>query len=257
MDERFSNLDNFRDLGGITAADGRRIVSGRLLRSGDLSKLTEGDIRLLREEYHLVNIVDLRTAHERAESPDKVIPGTHYFSLDFFPDEISGQSTGSEEQLKSMQNAEQIHKNMAELYEAYITDINVRKQLNDFLQLLMHTENGSTLFHCFAGKDRTGITAAVTLTVLGVSRDIIIRDYLETNILRKKVNEIIINSLKEAGMPEAAQQAVLAALCVEQRYLEISFDTADQEYGSFEKYISEGIGFEEKQWERLRAMYLV
>lgn len=80
---------------------------------------------------------------------------------------------------------------------------------------------------------------------------------METNILRKKANEIIINSLKEAGIPEATQQAVLAALCVEQRYLEISFDTADQEYGSFEKYISEGIGFEEKHWERLRAMYLV
>lgn len=257
MEQRFSSLDNFRDLGGLSVAGGKVIAPRRLLRSGDLSKLTEEDTTLLRKEYNLINVVDLRTEHERLEAPDRKIPDTRYFSLDFFPGDGLEKSTGSKEQLKNMQSEEQIYKIMTELYASYITDKSVKKKLYDFLQLLLQTENGSTLFHCYAGKDRTGITAAVTLTVLGVSKEAIIEDYLESNILRRKVNEAIICSLKEAGMPESMQKAVNAALCVKQQYLEISFEAADTEYGSFDKYISEGIGFEEHEWEKLRKMYLI
>lgn len=257
MKHHFTNLDNFRDLGGISVGGGKKIAPMRLLRSGELSKLTEGDIRLLQVEYYIRNIVDLRTKNERLESPDRMIPNTRYYALDFFPNASGEKSTGSEEQLKHMQNAAQIHRNMEELYVSYITDINVRKKLNEFLQVLLHTEKGATLFHCYAGKDRTGITAAVILTVLGASKSAVFEDYLKTNVLRQNVNRKIVDSLKESGQPQAMQEAVLAALCVEQRYLELSYETADKGYGSFEKYITEGIGLKEREWAELRNMYLI
>lgn len=256
MKYEFSKIDNFRDLGGIVSVDGRKIVQGRLLRSGDLSKLTEEDIKILKEKYKLLNIVDLRTENERLESPDCKIQGTRYLSLDFFANESAGKATGSVGQFKEMQSVEQIHTRMEELYASFITDINVRRKIYEFLQLLIQTENGSTLFHCFAGKDRTGITAAVILTVLGAQTESIIEDYLETNKLRQKANKIIIDSMKEAGHPETVQQAVLAALSVEQRYLDTSYKMAEKEYGSFEEYISEGIGLGEEDWKRLQGMYL-
>ena len=256
MKYEFSKLDNFRDLGEIASSDGRKIVSGRLLRSGDLSKLTDEDVLILKEKYHLLNIVDLRTENERLESPDCIIQGTRYLSLDFFANESAGKATGSVGQFKEMQSVEQIHTKMEELYASFITDINVRRKIYEFLQLLIQTKSGATLFHCFAGKDRTGITAAVILTVLGVARERIIDDYLETNKLRQKANEIIIDSMKEAGHPEPVEEAVRAALSVEQQYVETSYEMAEKEYGSFEEYISRGIGLEKGAWEKLCGMYL-
>lgn len=256
MNHNYVKPDNFRDLGGMSAADGRKTAPGRLLRSGELSNLKEHDIRILGAEYHITNIVDLRTKNERQTSPDCIIPEIHYFILDFFPNQAAEKSTGSEEQLKQMQSAEQTHKNMEELYTSFIMDRQVKKQLYEFLQLLLRTETGATLFHCYAGKDRTGITAAVVLKVLGVSQSDIMKDYLETNIMRQNMNEIILDSLKKLKQPENIQEAVMAALCVEQRYLEIAFETAEREYGSFQNYIAQGIGLSEADWHRLRTMYL-
>ncbi len=65
MEHQFEKLDNFRDLGGIVTVDGRKVASRRLLRSAELTNLTDGDIRLLSDEYHVANVVDLRT--ERKE----------------------------------------------------------------------------------------------------------------------------------------------------------------------------------------------
>lgn len=83
MEYEFEKLANFRDLGGMKAAEGKTVVSGRLLRSGELSKLTEEDIGILTEKYHLRNIVDLRTKNEKKSSPDVEIPRTNYIVLDF------------------------------------------------------------------------------------------------------------------------------------------------------------------------------
>ena len=256
MEFQFSKLDNFRDLGEIHSGDGRTIKPKRLLRSGELSNLTTEDIRILREEYHVVNVVDLRTENERKSSPDKIVPGACHIDLDFFPGEAAKQADCSEDQLGKMQNVEQMHENMLETYRSFIEDEHVRKSLYEFLKLLLETKEGGTLFHCYAGKDRTGISAAVILTVLGVSKEDIVRDYLETNVLREEINHTIIEYLRDAGQPENVLEAVHAGLCVEQRYLETAFETADKKYGSFENYILQGIGFEPEGWEELRLMYL-
>lgn len=256
MSYKLEKLDNFRDLGGLMTRDGRTVAFGRLLRSGELSKVTEGDIKVLTEELHLSNIVDLRTVNEKKSSPDAEIPGINYIALDFFEGEKEGQANGSEEQLKQMQNVEQIYLMMKGLYSSFITSKNVRGKLYDFLQILLNTPKGSTIFHCFAGKDRTGISAAVILTVLGVSKEDIMEDYLKTNILRQNVNEEILAQLRASDVPKEMEEAVNAALCVEQEYLEICYEMAEKEYGSFEKYISEGIGLKEGEWNTLRSMYL-
>lgn len=257
MNYEFEKLDNFRDLGGLKTRDEKTVAYGRLLRSGELSGVTEKDIKILTNELHLSNIVDLRTVNEKEASPDVEIPGVKYIALDFFAGENKGQANGSEEQLKRMQNVEQIHQMMKELYSSFITSENVRGKLYTFLQILLNTQEGSTIFHCFAGKDRTGISAAVILTVLGVSKEDILSDYLETNVLRQKANEKILTQLRAANVPEEMEEAVGAALCVEREYLEICYEMAEKEYGSFEKYISEGIGLKEDEWNTLRAMYLV
>lgn len=255
--DTFLKVVNFRDLGGIPAVSGKKTAFGRLLRSGELKDLPGEDIRMLKEHFQLTNIVDLRTEKERTVSPDTDIPSTKYTVLDFFPGEAAKKADCSEERLDHMESVEQLHKNMERTYASFITDEGVREALYEFLQLLLQTKDGATLFHCFAGKDRTGISAAVILTILGVSKENIMKDYLETNIQRKEANRAILEYLKGEGRPEAVLETIHAALCVEQRYLEVSYETAEERYGSFEEYITKGIGLEKGEWEKLRLMYLM
>ena len=78
MKQAYQKLANFRDLGGLRGADGKAVKRNRLLRSGELSKVTEDDIKTLKEVYQLHNIVDLRTKNERNSAPDMEISGTVY-----------------------------------------------------------------------------------------------------------------------------------------------------------------------------------
>ena len=253
---KFERLSNFRDLGDILAADGKRVAPGRLLRSAGLSDLTTQDIQILCEKYHVVNVVDLRTKSECLEKADVEIPGASYINLDFFP-EAEQKANCSEEQLNQMQSAGQQRENLLNSYRSFITQESVRKSLYEFLRLLLCTEKGATLFHCYAGKDRTGITAAVTLSVLGVDKEAIMKDYLATNELCAETNRMIIDYLRNEGRPENVLEAVIAGLCAEQIYLEAAFETAEKMYGSFENYISEGIGLKGEEWQKLRDLYLV
>ena len=192
--------------------------------------------------------MDLRTKNERNGAPDIEIPGTVYHALDFFQGEDDGQATGSAEQLQQMQSKEQVDRKMKQLYASFVVSTGARQKMYELLQLLLNTEEGSTLIHCFAGKDRTGISAAVILTILGASKDDIAADYLKTNQLRKKENEELLGQLRAAAkVPESMLEAVHEALCVRREYLETSYEAAEQKYGSFERYILEGIGFGQEE----------
>lgn len=256
-----TELVNFRDLGGIQTQDGRKIAAKRLLRCGDISVLTEETICVLEKEYNVVHTIDFRTEKERGKAPDCEIPGAKRHVIDFFPGEDlmghGNQATGSKEQLMKMQDVALLHHYMKKLYAEFITTDTARKALHEFLQILLHTEKGAVLFHCFAGKDRTGIAAAVILTILGVSKESILKDYLETNHMRERANQSILEDLRQKGAPERMIETVKAALSVEKDYLNESFRIAEQDYGSFENYIEKGIGTDKKEWKRLRSLYLV
>lgn len=256
MDNEFEKLYNFRDLSGLIGADGRKVQGRRLLRSGNLAHLTEKDIWLLENVYQLRHVVDLRTKSEIESEPDVSVPGANYCSLDFFPTNEATKATGSADQLQAMRSKEETQRMMRGLYASFITDKGVQKKIKEILELLLNTQEGATLWHCFAGKDRAGITAAVILTILGVSKDDVMADYEATNRSRKQANEEILAHLKAQGMDNEMLEAVETALCVDKDYMEICYRTAEEKFGSFENYITEGIGFDRASWQNLRDLYL-
>ena len=213
-------------------------------------------MQVLHDVYDLRNIADLRTKAEAEQDPDVAVPGACYHALDFFPAGDNAQATGSAGQLQSMRSKAEADEAMKGLYASFITDAGVRARIRDVLQMLLETPEGSTLWHCFAGKDRVGITAAVILTILGASKEDIFTDYEATNKLREKANAEALAHFKAKGMGDDMLEAVAAALCVDPAYLQICYDTAEKDYGSFEGYITEGIGFPEKAWKKLQDMYL-
>lgn len=281
MERITEEIVNFRDLGGILTADGRKVAPKRLIRCGELANISDTAAECLKKEYHLKYIADFRTLAERESSPDVIPDGVSYRVLDFFPGEVlpgrggqipaeekasemgekspggAEQVSGSGRQLMNLKSAEQVHGYMKTLYASFITSESARKALEAFVRILLEEKEGSTAFHCFAGKDRTGIAAAVILTILGVPRDPIMEDYLATNEMRKEENKKILAGLREKVPSESVLQAVEAALNVEAEYLEASFKTAEKEYGSFEAYIKEGLHIGKEEWKMLRESYLV
>lgn len=112
------------------------------------------------------------------------------------------------------------------------------------------------MFHCFAGKDRTGIAAAIVLHILGVSKEDIIKDYLQTNQQRQEANQAIIAGLVKKGLSAEGEKAILIALSVSEDYLLNAFSVAKDSYGSFDNYIKEAIKINYDEQEQLRQIYL-
>jgi len=246
---------NFRDLGGMKGADGRTVRPRRLLRAGELVNLPPEGQKLLRERYGLRTIVDFRGKREIAHSPDTVPEGVRYVNLDLAENLPPSAVTGLEEIL-NVPDVEIIHAMMESVYRDIVKDPVACTRLRVFLDILLGQEEGAVLFHCYAGKDRTGLAAAVILTLLGVSEEDILADYYRTNELRKPHNQPIIDMFARQGATETQLAIVAAALQVEKRYLLGSFDSAREAYGSFMGFLRQGLGVTEQEQARLRELYL-
>jgi len=182
---------NLRDLGGIATADGSFIPHGLFLRSGKLSVLTRKQCARLCRKYNIRCVIDLRTEVEAAEFPDPLPDGVDYISLPLFESATIGitHETGSDPMaiIRSLRRNPDRLKVMVpdfeELYRRMVTDPWSRRQLDTVVDLLLENmRNGRcTLFHCTAGKDRTGVVSMALLRKFGVSDRDIIKDYLRTN----------------------------------------------------------------------------
>jgi protein-tyrosine phosphatase len=169
MDERLIPLDgcvNFRDLGGWRTSDGRRIRSGRLYRSDALQRLTDADVARLRDELNLRTLVDLRSSHEVAREGcgPLAAPPVEYHHLPFFDGPERDPGRGG-------------FKNLADIYLAMMRF--AREPIARALTALAASP-GAAVFHCAAGKDRTGVLSAVVLGVAGVGEEDIVEDYAYT-----------------------------------------------------------------------------
>lgn len=249
----FEKLVNFRDLGGIKTTDGKVIQEKRILRSGELVGLTEKDKTTLLDVYHLKNIIDFRGDDELAKRPDDILEGTNYYHIDIMKKEKkkSNQET-FEKEMHSMHPDEL----MNYIYREIIVDQNASAGYRQFIDILLNQEEGSSIFHCFAGKDRTGIGAAIILTLLGVSKEDIFKDYLETIEARKAHNEQLVAQKRAAGATEEQLEHLRIMMSVKADYLEVAYETATKEYGSFEAYIQKAIGVTSEEQEQLKALYL-
>ena len=178
---------NLRDLGGIN----HTIPKGLFLRSGKLSILTPAECAELCRRYHIQCVIDLRTPVESAEFPDPLPEGLEYLQIPLLKDAAVGitHETGSDP-MTIMRNLRKhpekllaMMPDFKALYTDVVTDEYSRSQLDKVVATLrMNAEKGiTTLFHCTAGKDRTGIASMALLKSYGIGNEEIIRDYMRTN----------------------------------------------------------------------------
>lgn len=244
---------NFRDLGGIPAKYGR-VKKHRLLRSGELVGLEPADIEMLTGEYQLKLIFDFRDQNEIAKRPDMVLPGVQYRNIDIMKN--IKENTTSLENIKVNLNPQMAAEGMREIYRMIVLNSASRNAYHEFIVNLMGIRDGAGLFHCFAGKDRTGIGAAIILTILGVGREDIYADYMLTNELRAEANEALIERDRQKGLSESQVLGLRYLYTVHESYLDEMYRAAEEAYGSFEQYIREGLGISMQDAELLRSQYL-
>lgn len=162
---------NLRDLGGYRAKGGRRVAWRRLFRSGELRHESGDDVATLREETGLKSVLDLRGDMEiRKESVGMLsVGGIQYHNVPLISGG-SGPGTDGDDLFDRFRN-------MGEFYLFLMRDETFGKRLAAALEIIAEAENHPVLFHCTVGKDRTGVLAAVVLSILGVGDEDIINDY--------------------------------------------------------------------------------
>ncbi|MFF3089206.1 tyrosine-protein phosphatase [Streptomyces nojiriensis] len=244
--DRLIKLDgtaNFRDAGGYRTSTGQWVRMGEIYRSDALDRLTGNDLAKL-QRLRVRTVFDLRMEDERTKAADQVPAGATYVVADVFAGSGSFQTMPRtpDEAVKAMVDAER----------AMVSGAGGKKAYTQVLEGIERDRGRSVLFHCTAGKDRTGWAGAALLTALGVPRETVEADYLASNDYRKAANDAILSRLP-------AQQAAVykPLLDVRPEYLNAGYDEVKAEYGSFDRYLKDGLGIDARELKELKRDLLV
>ena len=255
-------IPNLRDLGGMIGADGKKIREGRLIRSAQLYNATKKDLALL-ETLHIRKIFDFRNAQEAKEKPDPNLTGCEYTNLSILDKSsaVSWETKRTDQSSEEPKKAENAPKSGAEqvceVYRDFIRKPASREQYSRFLRGILDTEDGAVLWHCTLGKDRCGWGAVLIETVLGVSREDIMADYLYSNVCLKHEITGMLPILKKLLEKMHMTNAGTAVVEAREEYLAAAFDEAEKLYGSMDAFLEKGLGIDETMREQLRAGYLI
>ncbi|MEM5518034.1 tyrosine-protein phosphatase [Henriciella sp. AS95] len=248
---------NFRDLGGYKTSDGRSVKWGKLYRSGVMDGLTDQDYDYL-SGLGIQVICDFRTAHERAEEPTEWRAGEIEYLT--FPDPEEGDSMGL---MAIFQNPdatpEMVSQNMAQSYAGIAAD-----QAPAYREMFDRLAAGEIplAFNCTAGKDRTGIGAALLLTALGVPRDTVVADYALSEVYVDYMEEFVGDGQE---IPADSPYAFLAQLPPEMvaplmrsdpLYIETALADIEETHGSVMTFLKEEIDVTDEELEAIREALL-
>jgi len=238
---RFDALDNFRDYGDYASAAGRRIAGGRLFRSAHQARCTDADLDRL-AGLGLAAIVDLRRPGERRDQPSRRPPGFAGQVIESIHDD-GGEAPHITFLKTADLTVEAGRRFMTGVYrELAFEPAHLDLYARYFLAL--GETHGPILIHCAAGKDRTGLLAALTHHLLGVHRDDMVEDYLLTNTAVDLAGRApaIARQLETMTGRRAAHDAVVAFLGVEPVYLETALAEIAARHGSIDGYLEQVLG---------------
>ena len=250
----FAGGNNFRELGGYLADEGKHVRWGQIYRGIPTGKLTgEADRRLL-DSLGLRLILDLRSSGEAKKEPDYVPDGARLVQICGLCAEDGAEiafAPGDIEKL--MQTAEEGESISQRLYRRMLTGNKA------FKELFRALEAGETpiLFHCSAGKDRTGVAAMLILLALGASDEVICADFEQTNACRKaEIDAVLAEHAAEIAADPACRVRYYAMAGVDPAAAPFVLDTIRRKFGSAENYLETEYGLTPARLMRLRRMYL-
>jgi protein-tyrosine phosphatase len=237
---RLSGASNFRDLGGYSGLGGRAVRWRRLFRSDHLAALTLDDAQMLRS-LGVGRVLDLRGVAERAAAPDQ-LPGARQIALPIEPTVVQRMK----DLLDAGQQVTPAHtvELMQQTYRAFVHDNALR-----FAALFEHllASDEPLVFHCTAGKDRTGFAAALILRALGVPQPVVMQDYLLTNDLYAMP---VLNDRR------APVESLKVLWRVQEAFLDAAVQAIEHDFGGLDNYLERALRLTPAARQRLAALYL-
>jgi protein-tyrosine phosphatase len=238
---------NFRDVGGYRTADGKWVRMGVAYRSNELDHLTDPEIALL-NSLHLRLVCDLRTQEEIRRGADKTLASAQQISADVLADDASKIHALMSAVPQS--DAAKRRANMSAfanvIYRDFVRAASARQAYHLLFTKLADPAALPEVFHCSAGKDRSGWAAAVLLTILHVPRATILRDY--------ELTELYLKGEALRNLQAHFQSA--QALSVDPKDLNNAFDEVTVSFGSFDAYLHRGLGLDDATLEEIRRNFL-
>ena len=211
---------NFRDQGGYPTENGRFVMWRRLFRSDSLHDLTESDVQTITGTLGLTTIVDLRSINSVLEDGRGLLAlsGIAYHNYPFL------ERRGIEPPTSGSDPGERL----TAIYQWIL--LNAGTLMAQAFNALAQDVNQPALFHCNAGKDRTGVLGATLLSVLGVSREDVVADFLMTN---EVIDGILARIKKMPGFQDSTRDGIMAPQSAIEKFL----DVMQREFGGPESYL--------------------
>jgi protein-tyrosine phosphatase len=250
---------NVRDIGGYRSAHGLEVVSGRLFRADGLNRLTGADVEIL-DRLGLRTVVDFRSAGEVLIGGNDRLP----FATEFVHLPVSGGdleaiyeliASGDHERQRRELGDGRAASFMVEMNRGFVADGRHREAFGAALRLMCSPGRLPLLYHCTSGKDRTGWMTAIVLTALGVPRELVLRDYLRSNDYHRAGHDKLRLDLLKTGI--MADPGLLRPVLEQSAtYLGAAFEEADRRYGSFARFLADGLEVSEAMLAGLRRALL-
>ncbi|MFJ8075784.1 tyrosine-protein phosphatase [Streptomyces sp. NPDC096176] len=258
-----TTVANLRDLGGTPLPGGRSVRSGLLFRSGQLDRMDAASDPAV-AALGIRTVVDFRTRQEREARPDRVPEDGRLLLADVLADLVASGRMPAAARLRQLLADPAVAEQelgggrgpemFGAVYRAFVTTNSARASYRAFLNEVADPDFGPLLFHCTAGKDRTGWAATIVLTLLGATPETVEAEYMSVNAaVREAFAPLVEGYTVQGGQPETA----LAIIGVLPDYLGAALDEVDARYGSMEKYVREGLGVTAEALARIRERLVV
>jgi len=248
-------VDNFRDFGDYGAAGGRRLKRGLLYRSASHGRATPADLAAI-DALGLAVIVDLRRQSERLRDPS--LRHSSFTAVVIDNDLGEDESDSWHDHIRASDlSAASFRAYLMDYYRAAPFKARHLDLYARYFRALAAAE-GPVLIHCAAGKDRTGILAALTHHLAGVHAADIVADYLLTNRPEGLIRRMptVAAAIQEVAGRAPGEDALRTALGVEAAYLEAAFEAIEEAFGGADAYLEQALGVDDELRARLRARLL-
>jgi protein-tyrosine phosphatase len=258
---KLKKLFNTRDLGGMPAADGKKIKYGKLIRSGKLYKIPEETQKALKD-LGLTTVIDLRIFTECEEYPDSVIDGVNYVHLPVLCTATPGitmensmRKTMAVESRRIKSEFGNADNYMIAMYKMVLFSEEPVALLKQALRLIIDND-GCILWHCSGGKDRAGIVAMLVESLLGVDEKVIIQDYTASRYFQHRKffwNKV---GLAVAPLYPRFKAILIGMMAAKPEFLISTMDELKSRYGSVTEYCKQVLDVSDEDIQTLKSKYL-
>ncbi|MCB5945564.1 tyrosine-protein phosphatase [Acidocella sp. KAb 2-4] len=245
---RLAGAHNVRDIGGYATRDGRKVATGLVYRAGSLARLTDEDLRVV-TELGIRVVCDFRTNGERAHRPSRLPAEVELWARDhdIAPGNLLQAMSGAEA------SAEKSREMMLDLYREMAF-----QHAESFAELFRRIADGllPLLFHCTAGKDRTGTATALLLDWIGVTRAEIAEDYALTDLFLEQGLMAVMRDYGTDLLPPDEIEKWKPLMRADTAYIETMFAAVEAAHGSVGGYLREALKLDEQTLARVRERLL-